>query len=767
MKLGSRNARVVAVAIAAVLVFALGGSLLMQVTKTPPIELPTASASASPTASPTPGFSATGSMTTGGDGATATLLADGRVLFAGGAGSTTLQGPAINSAELYDPKTGAFSPTGSMTAARWGHTATLLPDGRVLIVGGAAGRDFAIDGPLPLAVASAELYDPKTGKFTKTGAMSTAREFHTATLLSDGRVLIAGGMYSDGKPHGISPLLVTAEIYDPKTGTFSPTGSMIEPRAQQTATLLSDGRVLIACGEDANGTPITSAELFDPKTGSFSPTGSASAARNTANLLPDGRVLMVGITGGVTSSAELYEPASGTFSQAGSMVTPRYTQTATLLADGRVLVTGESSAELYDPASGTFSRAGTMTIASSGYTATLLRDGRVLMAGGAVDQYGKPVTSAELYQPPSIPSPSGIPSPAPTASASSAAPRFSMTGSMIVARNWGTTATPLSDGRVLIAGGVDSSGHGLTAAELYNPATGTFSRTGSMTTPRGGHTATLLPDGRVLIVGGANEPTYGGPPPPALASAELYDPKTGIFSRTGSTATPREWHTATLLPDGRVLIAGGTGNHGTFAASAELYNPATGKFSRTGSMATGRAFDTATLLSDGTVLFAGGEGAANDTYATLRSAELYAPATGKFSPTGSMAAARDYGSATLLADGRVLMAGGSEDASAELYDPTTRTFSATGSMKAVRLGPPATVLLDGRVLITGGSGDASAELYDPTNGIFSPTNGSMNAVRFSHTATRLPDGSVLIAGGNPLGLAMLMPSFASAELYQP
>jgi uncharacterized delta-60 repeat protein len=654
-----------------------------------------------------------------------------------------------------------------MTTARWGHTATLLPDGRVLIVGGAAGRDFAIDGPLPLAIASAELYDPKTGKFTKTGAMSTAREFHTAALLSDGRVLIAGGMHSDGKPHGISSLLATAEIYDPKTGTFSLTGSMTEPRAQHTATLLLNGRVLIACGEDANGTPITSAELFDPKTGSFSPTGSASAARNTANLLPDGRVLMVGIAGGVTSSAELYDPASGTFSQTGSMVTPRYTQSSTSLADGRVLVTGQSSAELYDPASGTFSRAGTMTIAGSGYTATLLQDGRVLLAGGATDRYGQAVTSAELYQPPSSPSPSGIPGSTPTASASSPEPRFSVTGSMIVARNWGTTATLLSDGRVLIAGGVDSSGHGLAAAELYDPATGTFSRTGSMTTPRGGHTATLLRDGRVLIVGGSNEPTYGGPPPPALASAELYDPKTGMFSRTGSTATPREWHTATLLSDGRVLIAGGTGNQGTFAASAELYNPTSGKFSRTGSMAVGRAFDTATLLSDGTVLFAGGEGASNGTYTTLRSAELYAPATGKFSPTASMAAARNYGSATLLADGRVLMAGGSEDASAELYDPSTRTFSPTGSMKAVRVGPTATALLDGRVLITGGSGDASAELYDPTNGTFSPTNGSMNAVRFSHTATRLPNGSVLIAGGNPLALAMLMPSFASAELYQP
>ena len=766
MKLGSRYAPVVAVAIAVVLVAVLGGSLLMQVTKTPPIELPTATSSPIPTAAPTPGFSATGSMTTGGDGATATLLADGRVLFAGGAGAP-LQGPAINSAELYDTKTGAFSATGSMTTARWGHTATLLPDGRVLIAGGAGGRDFAIDGPLPLATASAELYDPKTGRFTKTGAMSTPREFQTATLLSDGHVLIAGGMHSDGQPHGISPLLATAEIYDPKTGTFSPTGSMTAPRAQHTATLLSDGRVLIACGEDANGTPMTSAELFDPKAGSFSPTGSASAGRNTANLLPDGRVLMVGIAGGVTSSAELYDPAKGTFSQTGSMVTPRYTQSSTSLADGRVLVTGQSSAELYDPASGTFSRAGTITIAGSGYTATLLQDGRVLLAGGATDRYGQPVTAAELYQPASSPSTSGIPGSTPTASMSSAAPRFSVTGSMIVARNWGTTATSLSDGRVLIAGGVDSSGHGLAAAELYSPATGTFSRTGSMTTPRGGHTATLLQDGRVLIVGGSNEPTYGGPPPPALASAELYDPKTGTFSRTGSTATPREWHTATLLPDGRVLIAGGTGNHGTFAASAELYDPRSGKFSRTGSMAVGRAFDTATLLSDGTVLFAGGEGAANDTYTTLRSAELYAPATGKFSPTGSMSAARDYGSATRLADGRVLMAGGSEDASAELYDPATRTFSATGSMKAVRLGPTATVLLDGRVLITGGSGDASAELYDPTNDTFSPTTGSMNAVRFSHTATRLPDGRVLIAGGNPLALAMLMPSFASAELYQP
>jgi hypothetical protein len=248
---------------------------------------------------------------------TATLLSDGRVLIAGGSNSNI---PAIlTSAELYDPKIGTFGPTGPMTVPRSGHTATLLADGRVLVAGGRNVNDASDWSYL----SSAELYDPKTGTFSPTGSMATARDLHTATLLSDGRVLIAGG-YAGGNS------LSSAELYDPATGTFSPTGSMGAARWFRTATLLSDGRVLMA-GGNADGKVVASAELYDPKTGKFSPTGSMATGRewHTATLLSDGRVLIAGGDNGVPdpasylpsalASAELYDPATGAFTLTGPL----------------------------------------------------------------------------------------------------------------------------------------------------------------------------------------------------------------------------------------------------------------------------------------------------------------------------------------------------------------------------------------------------------------------------------------------------------------
>jgi WD40 repeat protein len=234
------------------------------------------------------------------------LLSDGRVLIAGGADSTN---KLLASAELYDPKIGTFSPTGSMTTARYGDTATALSDGRVLIAGG-------LDSTNKL-LSSAELYDAKTGTFSSTGSMTAARGGPTATLLSDGRVLIAGGLDSTNK------LLSSAELYDAKTGTFSPTGSMTTARYGDTATPLSGGDVLIAGGLSGNldtaATLLASAELYDPRTGTFSPTGSMTTARyaGMATALSDGRVLIAGGFGDahctpssckVLVSAELYQP---------------------------------------------------------------------------------------------------------------------------------------------------------------------------------------------------------------------------------------------------------------------------------------------------------------------------------------------------------------------------------------------------------------------------------------------------------------------------
>jgi hypothetical protein len=239
-----------------------------------------------------------------------------------------------------------------MTAARAGHTATLLGDGRVLIAGGSP------PGCPTQCLETAELYDPATGVFTATESMATRRRGHTATLLDDGRVLIAGGWAGDVN-------VASTELFDPATGMFTPGGSMTSPHSLHTATTLNDGMVLMAAGVDWFGT-CASTELYDPATGAFTASSSMNRPRegHTATLLSSGKVLMTGgWIGGFLPSAELYDPSTRTFTAIGSMSGPRTSHTATLLDDGQVLVGGGSGfeyswspnagAELFAPASST------------------------------------------------------------------------------------------------------------------------------------------------------------------------------------------------------------------------------------------------------------------------------------------------------------------------------------------------------------------------------------------------------------------------------
>ncbi|MEO6350554.1 MAG: kelch repeat-containing protein [Candidatus Limnocylindrales bacterium] len=323
---------------------------------------------------------------------TATLLLDGTVLVAGGSDPSG----ALTSAELYDPGTGIWTPTPEDPHVhRDNPTATLLRDGRVLIVGGSL---YLYQGPRPNT--QPELYDPVSGTWQYTGSMSNDRRTgHTATLLSDGRVLVAGGT-------GNSP---SAELYDPVSGTWSATGNMVEARTTTSATVLPDGRVLVA-GSDA-GEPNASAELYNPATATWTATGNMIDARisTTATLLPDGTVLVAGGTGanGILASAELYDPASGTWTATSSMGMNRALFTATLLRDGKVLVAGgarESGlgapAELYDPATRTWTRTANLDVPRARHTATLLLDGSVLLAGGLNGIDGSvDLTSAEVYDP--------------------------------------------------------------------------------------------------------------------------------------------------------------------------------------------------------------------------------------------------------------------------------------------------------------------------------------------------------------------------------
>jgi N-acetylneuraminic acid mutarotase len=322
----------------------------------------------------------------------------------------------------------------------------------------------------------------------------------------------------------------------------------------------------------------------------------------------------------------------------------------------------------------------------------------------------------------------------------SAADTFSPTGSMTVARAY-HTSTLLPTGKVLVAGGDNSSFGNLASAELHDPATGTWSATGSLSESRSNHTATLLPNGKVLVAGG-----YGGSG--LLGSAELYDPATGTWNAAGSIGTARVDHTATLLPNGKLLVAGGGNNAGIAYSNAMLYDPSTGTWSATGSLTIGRYGHTATPLPNGQVLVAGGLGNS----VTPDSAELYDPATGTWSTTGALATARAYHTATLLPDGKVLVVGGQNSGfytSAELYDPTTGTWSTTGSMTTERAYHIASLLPNGKVLVAAGwSGPfhLSAELYDPAAGTWSAT-GDLAASAFGHAATLLPNGEVLVTGG--------------------
>jgi hypothetical protein len=347
---------------------------------------------------------------------------------------------------------------------------------------------------------------------------------------------------------------------------------------------------------------------------------------------------------------------------------------------------------------------------------------------------------------PATPSASSPSAPSPSAP-SLAAGNFTAVGNMTTARA-DHTATPLRNGKVLIAGGEGDGFQALASAELYDPTTHTFAPTGSMILPRYGHSATLLADGRVLIAGGRQDGTSGT----SVFTAEIYDPSTGAFTATGDlTSIGGEVYAipagvTTLLPDGRVFVAS-TNN-------AETYDPHSGTFTPTGPYANlSLVGATATLLTNGKVLVTGCGGPVYCFGVT----ELFDPQSGTFGVTDPMMLNYypDYGyTATLLTDGRVLFLGSNDwpdPADAEVYDPEAGTFAFTGSAIESHEIAPASLLIDGTVLIaggqlTGGDGSTYADLYVPASGTFEVA-GVMTAGRHSHTATPLPDDTVLITGG--------------------
>jgi probable HAF family extracellular repeat protein len=450
----------------------------------------------------------------------------------------------------------------------------------------------------------------------------------------------------------------------------------INPATDDLGTL--GGTYSEAHGINACGQVVGNADISGGAYHAFVYTGGAMQDLN--NLIPSGSGWVLGYATAINDSGQitgygthgvgaqhafLLTPTQGAFVCTGHMRTPRMNHTATLLSGGNtVLITGgagsppgtRASAETYDVAAGGFTYTnGDMISPRQLHTATLLDSGQVLIAGG----YNSPnswLNSAELYDP--------------------VTRTFASTGSMTDARQW-HTATLLNNGQVLITGGWNGQST-LSSAELY-VAGGTFSPAASMNLPRYGHAATLLGNGQVLITGGCGT----GGSPDCTRSAEVYDPESNTFTPTGDMVQPHAWHTATLLSDGTVLIAGGV--QGTITVNcAEIYHPTTGTFTTTGAMVGQNSYyHTATILFDGSVLIAGGEW--TNPLGVTNQAQLYSGGTFSL-VTGTMSDTRRYHTATGLGNGLVLIAGG-EDASntvlssADLYqapESITQPLSSDG-----------------------------------------------------------------------------------------
>jgi N-acetylneuraminic acid mutarotase len=352
-----------------------------------------------------------------------TLLDDGRVLVAGGFVRTNGIGPPLGGhysagAEIYDPASDTWSPTGQLATGRAGHAAVLLEDGRVLVAGG---QMVVAPGSPPVTLNSAEIYDPATGAWTATAAMQVRRAEPILTLLRDGRVFVSGAARVAG------PDAISAEIYDPATGAWTRVADMSTPRSDHIQELLDDGRVLVAGGFSgtvrAPSAYFASAEIYDPVSNTWTPTGSMSMPRADAEgvRLENGQVMAIGgnmaisVPATRTNSAEIYDPATGQWRlTAGAMSDPKVDHAVTLLKDGQVLAAGGirtndtevASVDLYNPSTDTWTPEPSMSRARGGIFAVTLQDGRALVVGGENEDPNtlpdNALASAEIFTEPPV-----------------------------------------------------------------------------------------------------------------------------------------------------------------------------------------------------------------------------------------------------------------------------------------------------------------------------------------------------------------------------
>lgn len=848
-------------------------------------------------------------------------LPDGRVLVAGGAWGEGDGNYA--SALLFDPKTGAWSTTSSMNEGRAVASSAVLKDGRVLVVGGARRE---LDGTL----ASSEIYSPSTGSWSVAASLTYPRFWPACVTLADGRVLAAGG----------SPTPDTdsahAEVFDPSTNTWTtspsmpvmthtPRGALLPsghavvvggaaisefdpisntwvssvplPSPLRVAiAVLADGRLLIA-GE---GTPAS--VIYDPMTRTVTPTGSfREKTRGAPKMvtLPDGRVLAVGGVGSgdkQLATAELFDPKTKTWTMIDALPDGTGLHTATPLADGRVLVVGAGAtlsmpAQIFNAVDGTTcSRnddcisgyctdgvccnvpcggacetcdskdhkgvcspiSGTPRVGHSSCAPFLactegacdstcsadsdcstgnvcfpelkrcgpdrnlcgpndtIVDRKTGQATSCAPYTCSPLGTCTSECATSLDCAAGFICQAPACVAAPSRPSEEDDGGCATSRGSRTTTT--GGGLILLAAigllqrrrarraglplcaltlALLASGCsvGAEGAAEEEPITGNttsaleWSAGGAMQSPvRVYHSATVLTDGRVLVAGGSGasvmntvevfDPASEKWAPLAamkraraghsatlltdgrllvtggqdamgkqLSSAELYDPAANAWSEAAMT-TPRETHISVQLADGRVLVSGGARATSSPVASAELFDPATSTWSATGSMSSKRVFAAAHLLEDGRVLVAGGEGGAKTT-------ELFVPATGTWMSGPELPSANVAGSLLRIGKGRLVLIGGTAK-TAQMLDESSMTWRAAAATTAARQDSVSVPLTNGQIAVLGGE-DGSAvhdtyALYDPIADQWAAPR-RMTVPRFAHTASLLPSGRVLIVGG--------------------
>jgi N-acetylneuraminic acid mutarotase len=750
-------------------------------------------------------FTTTGSLVAGAVNPTATLLANGKVLIAGGSDANV---NALSIAELYDPSTGTFAAAGSLNVSRTFDTATLLANGKVLIAGG-----YDQNGN---NVASAELYDPVAGSFATISAMNTARFGHTATLLNSGQVLLAGGLDQNINT------LASAELYDPVAGTFTLTGSLSESRCQPTATLLNDGQVLFVGGTD-QWVIVADAELYDPVAGTFTATGNPTVARymQTATLLNNGTVLVAGGSSAnstVFSSAELYQPTTlvqpNLVSIAVSPLNPSIpagtaqslTATGTLSDNSTqttASVTWSSSDTTIATVSSDSGNHGIVFGVATGAVTVSACTGQICGSTTVVVVAPAPVIAG--LSPSSGPVGSSLTISGNGFGAIQGSSTITFNGTMASVTSWSTTSITVTvpngatTGPVVVtvsgvaSNSVSFSVLSLVAAPTIINLSPTSGAVGTSVTIMGTSfgatqgTSTVTLNNASVPVTTWNDTQIVVTVPSGATTGNVVVTVNGVASNgvsfvvqpgsfvatTGQMGASRYGQTATQLTTGRVLITGGMSTSGV-VNSTELYTPASQAFAPANPMNVARWLHTATLLNDGTVLVAGGSDLANQE--TLDTAEIYDPVAGTFTLlSGTLNTARVGHTATLLANGQVLIVGGYDPATgiiadAELYDPTAQEFIDLGNTNTPRFRHTATLLQNGQVLIAGGETDPTpsgayntAEIFNPATGAFTVLPASMTTAREGHVATLLNNGKVLITGGDLPGTG----SLNTAEIYDP